>query len=148
MNATIEVWRPRIAVPARLRSAVAAFSDIRRLRDDGGVDFVRLDGQELLWCDGISRWHTDRMQEHRYSALFILRNDTGSMVESRGVYPVPQPPGTMVFLDIYRPHRLWHPRGMRAPVGAWLAAFADMADVPASRRECERTIRAALTTAP
>ena len=152
MNDFIEVWRPRIALPARVKKAFTEFNyndyplliGTRRykLRDDYGVEPMTVAGLECLYCDGICDWHNDEHVDHPYSILYVVKNDTGSYVESEGAKPIKdQPVGTMIFLNIWEEHRLWHPKGMRTPVGTYLALCVDVDEKPSSRRQCEKMMR-------
>ncbi len=144
MNDFIEVWRPKIALAPSIKEAVKDFhiSTYSRLRDDYGVEPVTLAGIESLYCDGICGWHDDEHVPSQYSLLYIVRNDTGSYVECKKAPPVKeQPVGTMVFLNIYEKHRLWHPKGMRSPLGTFLALCLDTNEKPSSKRKCEIMMR-------
>jgi hypothetical protein len=148
MNEFIEVWRPKIAIPASLKEAVANVGNPTRnpawgrLRDDYGVDPLKVGGMESLYCDGVCGWHDDQHMNVRYSLLYVVRNDTGSYVQSKMAPPVKdQPVGTMIYLDIYKKHRLWHPKGMKSPLGVYLALCIDLEEKPTSKRKCEQMMR-------
>jgi len=145
MNDTIEVWHPKIVIPSSLKAPIADFTfdwSPGRFRDDYGVEPVKLNGVEALYADGICSWHDDEHFPNQYSLLLVVRNDFGSYVEARGETPIKeQPVGTMILLNIWKKHRLWHPKGKRSPVGVYLAMCIDTGKKPKSRRECEAMMR-------
>jgi hypothetical protein len=150
MNNSIEVWRPRIAVPLAIKQRIAKYeksTSSSRLRDGQGVDPTSIYRMNALYTDGICSWHDDVGLDNQYSLIFVLRNDIGSWVESKGVKPIKdQPVGTMIFLDIWKKHRLWHHRGSKAPIGVYLALCLDLENPPKTKKECERLMRNKIET--
>jgi hypothetical protein len=144
MNDIIEVWQTKIAIPSEIRRSVAKFDTFTDpwLRDSFGVDAARFGGMDALYTDGICDWHDDRHVPNRYSILYVIRNDSGSYIEAKSAISIKeQPVGTMVYLDIWRKHRLWHTKGKRAPLGVYVALCVDMDDKPTSRKQCESLMR-------
>ncbi len=150
-NLRIEVWKPRIEIPDDVKLAAKDFKFKRRIgkfRDDYAVDPLRLavgDRRiDAMYADGICDWHNDTHIDNNYSLLFVVRNDTGSYVESQGVEPVlDQPVGTMILLNIWEEHRLWHELGNDCPEGTYLVLSADLNE-PLSREECEEKMKSIL----
>jgi hypothetical protein len=139
----IEVWRPRITIPSGMSAAISAIDDIGDTRETDNVGFKKIGNLEALVSDGLCGWHDDKHIGCRYTLLLVVRNDTDSYVESIGKYPpvFRQSAGTMIFLNIYREHRLWHKKGKDAPSGVWAAFYLNLKKVPESRKQCERMMR-------
>lgn len=140
----IDVWRPEIVIPEKLLTRVAELNPLggRKLRDDGGVDLCSIFGVDGLIADGICDWHDDQFISHQYTLILVIRNDHGSYVQCDSINVIKdQPPGTMIFLDIYKQHRLWNDQGNDTPIGVWYGVNIDLSKPPHDRKACEELMR-------
>lgn len=143
----IDVWRSEIIIPEKLAQRIAAELSVPtfgkwKLRDEAGADVCSVLGVDCVFADGICDWHDDLHLDHQYSLLLVLRNDIGSYVQCDSLNVVKdQPPGTMIFLDIHKQHRLWHDLGKDAPLCCWYAACIDLEKPPHDHEACEALMR-------
>lgn len=139
MNNKIEVWRPKINIPKSLKNSLSNLK-VRNVRIQGGVDPIDINGLNAFFTDGICEWHDDCHIDNNYSLLLVVKNDTFSWVESKGVEVVKdQPVGTMIFLNIWEEHRLWNDN--IDELGIYVVLVLDLFKKPASKKECEVLMR-------
>lgn len=122
MNKTLEILQYGYLMPKKIMDAVGSYKPT--------IDFEEV---SIDWICGvpvvISRaecdWHTDG-HIARYSTLLVLRNDTGSYVQTEDHQDYcDQPVGTLLLLDLHKKHRLHNPTDMTARRFLWIAVAID-----------------------